>query len=89
MSFRFAHLKNPSNEVDDRDYYSTRYLENACEAIFHLQHFLELFIKEILEQEHILLAIDVKKNPDLLFDLIKNIWCPAKYCKTNEKAQFL
>lgn len=70
MSFRFAHLKNPSTDVDDRDYYSTRYIENACEAIFHLQHFLELFIKEILEKEHILLAIDVKKNHVLLYDLI-------------------
>jgi hypothetical protein len=73
MSFHFSHLKNASPDSDDRDFYSAKYIENACEAIFHLQHFFELFIKEILEKEHILLAIDVKKNHALLYDLIKGI----------------
>ncbi|MCU4158255.1 hypothetical protein J1N10_19940 [Carboxylicivirga sp. A043] len=71
MSFRFSHLKDTSVSPEDRDYYSASYIENASEAIFHLQHFLELFIKELLEKEHKLLAIDVKKKHTLLFDLIK------------------
>src|SRR5690554_2598779 len=70
MSFRFSHLKKSSPDYEDRDYYSANYIENACEAIFHLQHFLELFIKEILEREHVLLAIDVKKKHTLLYDLV-------------------
>lgn len=73
MSFRFSHLKSTSPDSEDRDYYTAKYIENACEAIFHLQHFLELFIKGILEKESILLAIDVKKNHALLYDLIKGV----------------
>ena len=73
MSFRFSHLKNTSPDDEDKDYYTAKYIENACEAIFHLQHFLELFIKEILEKESILLSVDVKKNHALLYDLIKGI----------------
>jgi len=73
MSFRFSHLKNPTPDSEDRDYYTTKYIENASEAISHLQHFLELYIKEILEKENILLAIDVKKDHALLYDLIKGI----------------
>ena len=73
MSFRFSHLKNTSPDDEDKDYYTAKYIENACEAIFHLQHFLELFIREILEKESILLSVDVKKNHALLYDLIKGI----------------
>jgi hypothetical protein len=70
MSFRFSYLKNSTS--NSGDFFSPRYNENACEAIFHLQHFLELYIKEILEEEHILLAIDVNKKPSLLYDILKN-----------------
>lgn len=83
MSFRFSHLKNSSPDSEDRDYFSASYIENACEAIFHLQHFLELFIKGILEKEHVLLAIDVKKKHALLYDLVKG----NKYDESNLESE--
>ncbi|MFW6002171.1 MAG: hypothetical protein ACOCQD_02425, partial [archaeon] len=71
MKNKFSYLKKPDPDDENQDYYSIKYIENACEAVTHLQHFLELYIKEILENESILLAIDVKKNHSILYDIIK------------------
>lgn len=47
-------------------------VKHACGSITHFQHFAELYIKEILENVHPLLVVDVGSKHSLLYDLIKN-----------------
>src|ERR1035437_7529605 len=57
---------------DEKDRYLTLpYIENACEAISHFHHFIELIIKDILRQKHILLATDASKQTIILNDLLE------------------
>ncbi|HUW06676.1 MAG TPA: hypothetical protein VMW01_10485 [Williamwhitmania sp.] len=65
-------LSEKSKSEEEKDcFYTIDYIENACEAIFHFQHFVELIIKDILHNEHELLLIDASKAHDLLYDLVK------------------
>lgn len=65
-------LSEKSKSEEGKDcFYTTEYIENACEAIFHFQHFVELIIKDILHKEHELLLIDASKIHSLLYDLAK------------------
>jgi hypothetical protein len=66
-------LKDEQLSALEKDsHYTVNYIENACEAISHFHHFVELLIKDILRKEHVLLSIDASKKHDLLFDLLFN-----------------
>ena len=69
IAFRYSELKRTSFN-DEEQNTSNAYIEQACEAITHLQHFIELLLKHILEDESILLAIDVRKKVGLLYNII-------------------
>lgn len=47
-----------------------KYVELAYDSILHFQHFLELYIKEILEKIHPILAIDSAKKHLLTYQLL-------------------
>lgn len=47
-----------------------KYAIDACDAITHLQHFLELYIKDILMEDSPLFVYDASNKPDILYDLI-------------------
>lgn len=47
-----------------------KYAVDACDAITHLQHFLELYVKDILQKDSPLLVYDASKKPELLYDII-------------------
>lgn len=56
---------------NDRDaLYVHRYALNACNAITHFQHFLELLVKDILLSDSDLLVYDTKKKYDILYKMI-------------------
>lgn len=50
----------------------SRYHVDACDTITHFQHFLELYIKDILKADNPLLVYDANKKPILLYDLVHN-----------------
>ncbi|MCX6162164.1 MAG: hypothetical protein NTV87_12635 [Ignavibacteriae bacterium] len=52
--------------------YNNNYYINCAESIIHFQHFFELVIKDILREEHILLANDASNYPIILKRLLKN-----------------
>lgn len=69
---RNAESINPSMLQDDKDkYHSGAYATDACVAITQYHHFLELYLKDILIQEHKLLAFDASKKPSILYKLVK------------------
>ena len=50
------------------------YVIDACDSIIHFQHFLELYVKDILKSIHPLLVYDLPKSNKkhmILYDLIK------------------
>ena len=48
------------------------YCESCAETIIHFQHFFELVIKDILRQDHMLLASRVYSHPDILHKILHN-----------------
>lgn len=52
--------------------YEKEYIEAYIETIVHFQHFFELIIKDILENENILLAVRAANEPVILHKLINN-----------------
>jgi len=49
-----------------------KYLEHSSEAIFHFQHFIELYIKKILREIHPILSMDSSKKHTLMYKLLFN-----------------
>lgn len=65
----FEQDKSFVQERADRNYpYS--YNEACSETIVHFQHFAELVCKDILRQEHELLAVDASDRPVILYKLL-------------------
>ena len=63
---------NQSMSQENKDkHHSGSYATDASDAITHYHHFLELYLKGILEQEHKLLASDASKKPSVLYKLVK------------------
>lgn len=56
------------DEVDKACGYT--YAADACDAITHFQHFLELYIKDILLNENLLLVYDASRKPELLWEMV-------------------
>ncbi len=54
----FSFLKNDNSEENQQHIYNANYIKNASEAIFHIQHYLELYVKEILKKESNIRKID-------------------------------
>lgn len=52
--------------------YGLNYAIDACDSIIHLQHFIELYIKEILEKKDKLLVYDLSRKPLLYYKALKN-----------------
>lgn len=48
----------------------SKYATDACDAITHFQHFLELYVKDILLEDNPLMVYDASRKPELLYDLI-------------------
>ena len=63
---------NQSMSQDSKDkHHSGSYATDASDAITHYHHFLELYLKNVLEQEHRLMAYDASKKPSILYKLVK------------------
>lgn len=52
--------------------YVTDYIEAYAETIIHFQHFFELICKEILRKEHELLVLNINREHEILYKLLKN-----------------
>lgn len=59
------------NQESKDKHHSGSYATDASDAITHYHHFLELYLKDILEQEHRLMAYDASKKPGILYKLVK------------------
>lgn len=69
---RNAECIDTSMPQEDKDkYHSGSYATDASDAITHYHHFLELYLKDILIQEHKLLVYDASKKPSILYKLVK------------------
>ncbi len=69
---RNAESINPLMTQESKDkYHSGSYATDASDAITHYHHFLELYLKNILIQEHKLMAYDASKKPSILYKLVK------------------
>lgn len=63
---------NQSMSQESKDkHHSGSYATDASDAITHYHHFLELYLKDVLEQEHKLMAYDASKKPRILYKLVK------------------
>lgn len=72
-------FNDPHTQYTVNQLYSGAYVEHACEAIMHIQHFAELYVKDILQAEHPLLVADAGAKPDLLFDILSgNSYSPSE-----------
>lgn len=56
------------SEIDEL--YTGNYALDACDSITHFQHFLELFLKDILVEDSPLLVVDAKDKHEILYNLI-------------------
>ncbi|MEG1401006.1 hypothetical protein [Bacteroides sp.] len=63
-------LFTEKSKYSNSQLYGGGYVKHACESITHFQHFAELYIKDILENVHPLLVVDVGSKHSLLYDLI-------------------
>ena len=71
--YGLSFLKDTSLTQQEKDSkYTITYIENACDAIVNFHHFVELIIKDILRQEHVLLTIDASRKHNILYDLLFN-----------------
>jgi len=69
---RNAESINLSMTQESKDkHHSGIYATDASDAITHYHHFLELYLKDILEKEHKLLVYDASKKPKILYKLVK------------------
>ncbi len=69
---RNAESINQSMTQESKDkHHSGTYATDACDAISHYHHFLELYLKDILVQEHKLLVYDASRKPSILYKLVK------------------
>ena len=69
---RNAESINQSMTQESKDkHHSGSYATDASDAITHYHHFLELYLKDILVQEHKLMAYDASKKPSILYKLVK------------------
>lgn len=59
------------NQESKDKHHSGSYATDASDAITHYHHFLELYLKDILEQEHRLMVYDASKKPGILYKLVK------------------
>jgi hypothetical protein len=55
---------------EEKVFYNSRYIDNACSAITSFHHFVELIIKDILFREHPLLALEAEDKHDIFYDLL-------------------
>ena len=53
-------------------FHTNSYCENCSETLIHFQHFAELVCKNILREEHQLLAVDINNEHHILYKLLKN-----------------
>lgn len=66
-----------------RDYHhEPAYMEAYSQVVLHFHHFIELTIKELLRDEHILLATDAARKPLILHSILK-----SKPLSNDEEAQ--
>ncbi|NRD51621.1 hypothetical protein [Corallococcus exiguus] len=71
----FLHLFEPNSTapLDKADFaHALEYIENSTEAILHLQHFAELVCKDLLRDEHPILASDAANDSVILAKMLSN-----------------
>jgi len=71
----FIHLFAEDSDYDDqiRDKHcNPEYIEAASETVVHFQHFAELFFKDILRDEHPVLAINTNDKHVILHKLLRD-----------------
>ena len=66
----------------------TSYIKNYLNIAIHIQHFFELETKRLLEKEHVLFAVDDKKDPIILNKLLKNINLNSEDTKNLKSVEF-
>jgi len=69
-SVRYDFKKIENDTFDNK--YSFKYYGIYCDAIIHLQHFIELIMKQFLKKRHPLLVVDARDNVEVLDKLLKN-----------------
>jgi hypothetical protein len=68
MAYRV--MEGESGTYDEE--YPGDYIKNSVEAIIHLQHFLELVVKDLLRRVHHALPYDVSSDSVVLIKLVNN-----------------
>lgn len=66
----------------------TSYIKSYLNIAIHLQHFFELETKRLLEKEHVLFAVDDKRDPIILNKLLKNITLDGEDTKNLRSIEF-
>lgn len=66
----YSTRQRPTQDEEDK-YHGTSYAVDASNAIVHFQHFLELFIKDILLDINHLLVYNPSRKPVILYKMIK------------------
>ena len=59
------------NKTDADTIFLTNYATTVCDVIIHLQHFIELYLKDILLSVSPLLVYNVKDKYDIIYKMIK------------------
>lgn len=59
-------------ETED-SFYGSSYIIDSSDAIIHFQHFLELFLKDILLDVSQLMVYDPNRNPELLYKMATGV----------------
>lgn len=64
--------KDDERRINDAAQENNNYIESYINIAIHIQHFFELEIKRILEDKHILFAVDSKGDPLIMYKLLHN-----------------
>ncbi|YCI78865.1 hypothetical protein M1D47_09960 [Bacillus sp. R1-10] len=66
----YQSVSNYFDETEEEKHYGSSYFEKYSETILHFQHFFELMLKDILRNEHEILALKFDSKADILITLI-------------------
>lgn len=66
------HHKDTLSDSDVKSLHNGNYIMDSCDAIMHFQHFIELFLKDILSGISEFLVYDPQKHTDILYKMSQN-----------------
>lgn len=67
------HHKDTLSDDDVKSMHNGNYIMDSCDAIIHFQHFIELFLKDILSGISEFLVYDPNKHTEILYKMSQNI----------------